>query len=129
VRDATGRLARACARHPWRTLALWGAVLVLSLGAVGGLLGSTLTTEAEMTNDPESYRAYDLLREHFPPSDDYVNELVVVRSTVFDVDDRAFRTKVAGVARALEETGVVQPVRTFPPPEISSSSRRAVARP
>jgi RND superfamily putative drug exporter len=132
VRDATGRLARACARHPWRTLALWGAVLVLSLGAVGGLLGSTLTTEAEMTNDPESYRAYDLLLEHFPPSDDYVNELVVVRSTVFDVDGRRFRTKVAGIARALEETGVVQPVRTFlatGDQQLVATSRRATVIP
>ena len=53
---------------------------VLSPAATGGLLGSSLTTDAEMTNDPESYRGYDLLAEHFPPSDDYVNELVVVRS-------------------------------------------------
>ena len=34
-----------------------------------------------MTNDPESYRAYDLIGEHFPPVDDDVNELVVIRST------------------------------------------------
>ena len=67
MKDGTGRLARASSLHPWRTLALWG-VLVLSVAAIGGLLGSALTTDAEMTNDPESYRAYDLLREHFPPT-------------------------------------------------------------
>jgi putative drug exporter of the RND superfamily len=113
VRDVTGRLARASSRHPWRTLALWGAVLVLSVAAIGGLLGSALTTDAEMTNDPESYRAYDLLREHFPPTDDYVNELVVIRSKTVDFESPAFRARVERLAADLEATGVVQPVRTY----------------
>ena len=68
MNDLTGRLARASSRRPGRTLAAWGVVLVLSVAAIGGLLGSSLTTDAEMTNDPESYRAYDLIAEHFPPS-------------------------------------------------------------
>jgi RND superfamily putative drug exporter len=113
VKDVTGRLARAAGLHPWRMLALWGAVLALSLAAITGLLGSSLTTDAEMTNDPESYRGYDLLEEHFPPSDDYVNELVVVRSASLGVDAAAFREKVQALATALEATGVVQPVRTW----------------
>jgi predicted RND superfamily exporter protein len=113
VKDVTGRLARASSAHPGRTLVVWAVAVVLSLGAIGGLLGSTLTTDAEMTNDPESYRAYDLVQEHFPPSTDYVNELVVVRSRTLDVDSPAFRTKVEELAREIEETGVVQPVRTY----------------
>ena len=113
MKDVTGRLARAAGLHPWRMLALWGAVLALSLAAITGLLGSSLTTDAEMTNDPESYRGYDLLEEHFPPSDDYVNELVVVRSASLGVDAAAFREKVQALATALEATGVVQPVRTW----------------
>ena len=51
---------------------------------------------------------------------------------MFDVDDRAFRTKVAGVARALEETGVVQPVRTFfttGDQQLVATSRRATVIP
>ncbi|MCZ7590305.1 MAG: hypothetical protein M5U27_15895 [Gaiella sp.] len=112
MKDVAGTLARASARHPWRALALWGAAVLLSLGAVGGLLGSSLTTEAEMTNDPESYRAYDLLEQHLPPSDDQVHELVVVRSPTLAVTDPAFRAKVEALAGELEATGVVQPVRT-----------------
>ena len=89
MNDLTGRLARASSRRPGRTLAAWAVVLVLSIGAIGGLLGSSLTTDAEMTNDPESYRAYDLIAEHFPPSDDYVNDVVVIRSPSLDVSDRS----------------------------------------
>ena len=123
MNDPTGRLARASSLHPWRTLALWGVVLVLSLAAIGGLLGSSLTTDAEMTNDPESYRGYDLLAEHFPPSSDYVNELVVVRSASVRVEDPSFRGAVERLARELEATGLVQPVRTY----YSTADRTLVA--
>jgi RND superfamily putative drug exporter len=87
--------------------------IVLSVGAIAGLLGSSLTTDAEMTNDPESYRGYDVLDAHFPPSTDYVDELVVVRSRTATVDDAPFRAKVESLAGAIEATGVTQPVRTF----------------
>jgi len=111
--DPTGRLARASSAHPGRTLAVWAAVLLLSIGAIATSLGDVLTTDAEMTNHPESYRGYDLIAQHFPPSTDYVNELVVVRSTRFDVESPAFRAKVDALATAIERTGVVQPVRTY----------------
>ena len=123
-RDVTGRLARAASAHPWRTLALWGAAILLSVGAVAALLGSSLTTDARMTNDPESYRAYDLVARHFPPSTDYVNELVVVRSQQHTVDEPVFRTRVASLAAALQLTGVVQPVRSF----YATGERRLVSR-
>src|SRR6478672_3481597 len=112
-RDVTGRLARAASTHPLRTLALWGAAILLSVGVVAAMLGSSLTTDARMTNNPESYRAYDLVARHFPPSTDYVNELVVVRSRRHTVDEPVFRKRVAALAAALELTGVVQPVRSF----------------
>jgi len=113
MKDVTGRLARASSRHPWRTVALWLAAIVLSVGAIAALLGSSLTTDAEMTNHPESYRGYDVLAAHFPPSGDYVNELVVVRSRTATVDDAAFRAKVESLAGAIQATGVTQPVRTY----------------
>jgi RND superfamily putative drug exporter len=113
MKDVTGRLARASSRRPWRTVALWVASIVLSVGAIAGLLGSSLTTDAEMTNNPESYRGYDVLNAHFPPSPDYVNELVVVRSRTLTVADPGFRAKVESLARAIEATGVTQPVHTY----------------
>jgi hypothetical protein len=99
VNDLTGRLARASSRRPWRTLALWGVAIVFSVGAIGTSLGDVLTTDAKMTNDPESYRGYDLLDAHFPPSTDYVNELVVVYSRLLRVTDPEFRAKVQTLAR------------------------------
>ena len=133
MNDLTGRLARASSAHPGRTLALWGVLLFLSVGAIAGLLGDSLTTDSEMTNDPESYRAYDLLREHFPPSDDEVNELVVVRSTTLEVTDAAFRAKVEALATAIEETGMVSlPVRTFygtSDPSLVAPTRHATVLP
>ena len=113
MNDLTGRLARASSRRPGRTLAAWAVVLVLSIGAIGGLLGSSLTTDAEMTNDPESYRAYDLIAEHFPPSDDYVNDVVAIRSPSLDVSDPEFQSKVEALVDEIEATGAVQPVQTF----------------
>ena len=130
--DVTGRLARASSLHPGRALAAWGAALLLSLAAIVGLLGSALTTDAEMTNDPESYRGYDLIAEHFPPTGDYVNELVVVRSNALTVDAAAFRAKVEALASAIEETGVTQPVRTYYSTQdatLVSPSRRATVIP
>ncbi|HEX5584030.1 MMPL family transporter [Gaiella sp.] len=113
MNDLTGRLARASSRRPWRTLVLWGVAIVLAVAAIGALLGDTLTTDAQMTNDPESYRGYDLLDAHFPPSTDYVDELVVVYSPRRPVTDPGFRAKVDSLARSIEATGAVQPVRTF----------------
>jgi RND superfamily putative drug exporter len=92
---------------------LWGVAIVLAVVAIGALLGDTLTTDARMTNDPESYRGYDLLDAHFPPSTDYVDELVVVYSPRLPVTDPGFRAKVDSLAQSIEVTGAVQPVRTF----------------
>jgi len=123
VNDLTGRLARSSSRHPWRTLALWGVAIVLAVGVIAASLGDVLTTDAEMTNDPESYRGYDLVAAHFPPSNDYVNELVVVYSRLLPVSDPSFRAKVGSLARSIERPGVVQPVRTF----YSTGERRLVS--
>jgi RND superfamily putative drug exporter len=87
--------------------------IVLAIGAIGALLGDTLTTDAEMTNDPESYRGYRLLNEPFPSSADNVDELIVVRSSTRAVGDPAFRARVESLAASLSRTGAVQPVRTF----------------
>ena len=51
------RLAEYATRRPGRVLAVWGAVVVVSLGLVGALLGSGLTSDSSLTNHPESAAA------------------------------------------------------------------------
>ncbi len=114
MNDLTRRLARASAARPWRTLGLWGAALVASIAVIAVLLGSALTTEGEMTNDPESYRGYELLAEHFPAApDEVVNEVVIVRSATGTVDDADVGRRVTALAAALEATGYVRLTRTY----------------
>jgi RND superfamily putative drug exporter len=90
VNLSTESLARASALHPWRTVGLWIALVVLSMAVVALLLGDSLTTEGEVTSQTDSKRAEDLLVEHFPPSPDLadqgVSEVVVARFESGSVD-------------------------------------------
>jgi uncharacterized membrane protein YdfJ with MMPL/SSD domain len=92
---STGHIARVCARRPWLTLGAWIGALVLGIGLVVTFLD--LTTEGNVTSNPESEQGYALIGKHFPPdpTDEWVNELVVIRSQRHTVRDRAFRGKVS----------------------------------
>ena len=109
----TERLARWSSEHAWRVVLIWVVAVVLSVGVVAALLGDVLTTEGELTSDPESQRAEAILEERLPPSDDFVNEIVIVRSETSTVEDAAFREKVQQVDTAIEATGAPPVVRTF----------------
>jgi uncharacterized membrane protein YdfJ with MMPL/SSD domain len=109
----TERLARWSSEHAWRVVLIWVVAVVLSVGVIAALLGDVLTTDSEVTNDPESERAYAILEERQPPSESFVNEIVVVRSQALTVDDPVFREKVGQVAGAIERTGAAAVVETF----------------
>jgi len=114
VNDITRRLAHASASHPWRTLGAWAVALVASISVIVSLLGSALTTEGEMTNDPESYRGYDAIGEHFGfEPEDVVNEVVIVRSATLVVEDPPFRKHVDDLALDLLGSGYVASAKTF----------------
>ncbi|MCZ7661809.1 MAG: MMPL family transporter [Thermoleophilia bacterium] len=87
------RVARVCGRHPRRTLGAWVALVVLAAVLNVTLLGSALTTDGRMTNDPESLQADALLHERLQ-GPDQVTELVVVRSADLTVDDAVFQDKI-----------------------------------
>jgi uncharacterized membrane protein YdfJ with MMPL/SSD domain len=124
----TERLARWSSEHAWRVVLIWVVAVVLSVGVSAALLGDVLTTDSEVTNDPESERGYAILEERQPPSERFVNELVVVRSRTRSVDDPAFREKLQRVAAAIERTGAAASVETFyetDREELVSRNRRA----
>jgi RND superfamily putative drug exporter len=125
--SATQRLATACATHRWRTIGGWLAVLVLALAANALFLGSALTTEGNMTTEPDSVKGFDLLDERFPGRD-AATELVVVRSESVTVDDPAFRTRVADLRREIAGAKRCSTSRTRSGPA-GSSWCRATAQP
>ncbi len=54
----TERLARTSALHPWRTIAVWAALIVPAVLAAGSLLGSGLTSESKFrAGEPDSVTA------------------------------------------------------------------------
>ena len=92
---STAGLARASARHPWWTIGGWLTVLGVAIVLIGALLGSGLTTDVTtLTNNPESARADELLRERLGEANATTGEIVVVRSTTLTVDDPTYRAHV-----------------------------------
>jgi len=112
---STAGLARISARHPWYIVAIWIGLIILAVGAATGL-GDALTTEGDFTNQPESVRADNLLKERLRGGQDQpVTETVIVRSESVTVDDPAFQQVVAQTAaglRAIPE--IVANVTTYP---------------
>src|SRR5918994_2318146 len=110
----TERLARHAALHPWRMLGIWGAVFLVSVAAIVLLLPSAITTEATVTNEPESEQGYDAIFRHLPPSDDSVNEVVLARAPGKDVTtDRDLQLEIERLAAALVATGRTARVRSY----------------
>ena len=59
-----------------------------------------------MTNNPESEQGYEAMFSALPPSDDFVNEVVLFRAPGKDVTtDPDVRCEVERLASALEATG------------------------
>jgi putative drug exporter of the RND superfamily len=110
----TERIARHAALHPKRMLAIWGAIFVLSVAAIVLLLPSAITTDATVTNDPESQQGYDAIFRHMPPSGDDVNEVVLARAPGKDVTtDRQAQLEIEQLAAAIQATGRTAQVRSY----------------
>lgn len=76
-RLSTGALAgwtRACARHPWRVVAAWAAILVVLIGLVS-TVGGSLKDEFEIPGS-DTQRATDLIEAEFASEQGGVLNLV-----------------------------------------------------
>ena len=108
----TRRVARACAVHPWRTIAGWIVVVVASFLVVAVLLGGALTGTGDVTTQTESKQANEILGERLDRGPTY-SEVVVVRSPTLTVDEAGFRAEVEKLVREGTAAGVAAVVRSY----------------
>jgi uncharacterized membrane protein YdfJ with MMPL/SSD domain len=131
VKPSTESLALAAARHPWRTVGIWIAVVVLSVGIVATML--EFSGEGEVTSETDSKRAERLLAERFPPSPADVaqqtSEVVVVSVQPRTVDDPTVEARTRALADELREAGATSVITFFESGEerLVSEDRTATA--
>src|ERR687892_229157 len=128
---STQGLASASARHPWRTIGARTAVFVLAIVVIATLLGGSLTTEGEPTNNPESLRARDAQAAAFPPDPGTtVTDIVVVRSDEHTVDSPQFESFVRQLVEGSDTVALGQ-ARTYldDPESLVSEDRHATIVP
>jgi RND superfamily putative drug exporter len=93
-------------------LAVWGVLALVSFVLIAGLLGSALTSEGDVTSNPESKRAQDLIDERVPERD-ALDEVVIVRSDEVTVTTAAFRERVGTLAEELGGSDSVEEVSSY----------------
>jgi uncharacterized membrane protein YdfJ with MMPL/SSD domain len=106
------RLAAIAVARPRRVLAVWGVVVLVGFVLISGLLGSALSSEADVTSNPESKQAQDLIDTRFPERD-ALDELVIVRSEEVTATAPAFRERVASLADEMGESDSVEKVSSY----------------
>jgi putative drug exporter of the RND superfamily len=116
-------VARASSRHPWRTIVIWVVALVGAGYLAGTQLADVLSNDFRMTNDPESERADEVIRDELQGGREQPQfEPVIVRSTdgltVQDPEYQDFVTALAADIAALGRDTVIPPVvTTYDAPE------------
>jgi RND superfamily putative drug exporter len=101
---ALARLARACARHPWRTLSAWLLLIVavaFSAATFGGKLANDITIPGS-----DAQKAVDLLEERFPERSGDSTQLVFYSEAGLNGSEAKQAIKEASAAAA-EIEGVI----------------------
>jgi RND superfamily putative drug exporter len=120
----TGWIARASARHPWRVLGLWVAIVALTFFAAGTMS----LTASPGTAGTEATRAKELIderiRQETPPE-----EFIVVESQTTTANEEAYMAFVDGLVtrlRALDKVKSVTSYRDGGPGLISEDGRTSL---
>src|ERR687891_505544 len=100
---ATQRLAGASARRPWLVVGLWIAAISIAGYASSQFLADSLTTQIEVTNDPEAQRAADLIEQRFGAAG--VTEVFILTSEDATVTDGAFERAVRSLQASASDGG------------------------
>ncbi|HWH98012.1 MAG TPA: MMPL family transporter, partial [Pseudolysinimonas sp.] len=91
---------------------MWGLVALVSFVLISGLLASALSSEADVTSNPESKQAQDLIDDRFPQRD-ALDELVIVRSDELTATAPAFRDRVQSLGDELGRSDSVEQVSSY----------------
>jgi len=106
------RLAAISVARPRVVLVVWGVVALVGFLLIGGLLGSALSSESDVTSNPESKQARDLIDARLPERD-ALDELVIVRSDEITATSPAFSERVRTLAESLRASDSVQSVSSY----------------
>jgi putative drug exporter of the RND superfamily len=106
------RLAAIAVARPRLVLIVWAVVALVGFALISGLLGSALSSEGDVTSNPESKQAQDLIDQRFPEHD-ALDEVVIVRSDEVPVTAAAFRERVGSLAEELSGSGSVKEVSSY----------------
>ena len=97
------KMAGVSARHPWRVLLAWVALLAV-VTVLGNMFAGPMTGEGSgFTNDPDSQVGFDLIDKHFG-EDATSSETIVVHSETYTVDDPEFQEVVNNTVANLDAT-------------------------
>lgn len=92
----TENLARVSAKHPWRVIGLWLALLGVSGWLVAQFLATALVNEISFSRQLESKDARDIVVKSFGASDK-VTETIIVSSPIYSVDKPEFKAAVTDI--------------------------------
>ena len=96
----TGRIARASAARPWRTVGIWVVALGASIYAAT-FLGSALTQDQRMLTPTESEHVQTLVDQYRTANAGTATETIIVTSESARFGDASFAATLDEVARAM----------------------------
>lgn len=106
--DVLNRLGRALARHRWKVVLAWVAIVLVTV-PFASTLSAQLDRGGAFIPGSESRRTQELLEGRF--TNPFVSPIVVVvRSEMLTVDDARYRREVAELAAALRAVPAVERV-------------------
>ena len=124
--NTTGRLARAAARRPRVTLAVWLVLLVAALAAAGTMGGNVTPAQMNLVTT-EADRAEDLHQDVRVLADETrSSEQIIVSSDVYTYGQPEFDAVVANAVAALQQVDSVGDVQLPAGPSSVASNGRAV---
>ena len=101
---STESLARSSATHPWRVVGIWVVIFLVAGFLVSSILADGETTKFVFTGNPEVKQGLDLLEDEIRGPTG-TNEIVVIQSSTFTVDDPQYRQVVESLTSDLAALG------------------------